>query len=132
MMTDNRIVYAELMGQQYPMCLTVSADALIVEEFGSMQEMWAALKGEHAADVVDTYVELSAILLEGGRDRVNTLAKLQGEAPALPPVFNLRENWGILTQPELTELTNAALRAFVAGRSRTVEAVPPKKHEATQ
>ena len=132
MMTDDRIVYAELMGQQYPMCLTVSAEAQITAEYGSMQQLWANLRSEHAADVVDTYVEFSAILLEGGRDRVNTLAKLQGEAPALPPAFNLRENWGILTKPELEGLTNAALRAFVAGRSRTVEAVPPKKHEATQ
>lgn len=132
MMTDNRIVYAELFGQQHPMCLTVAADAQITAEYGSMQQLWANLRSEHEADVVDTYVEFSAILLEGGRDRVTALAKLQGEAPNLPPVFDLREDWGILTQPEMSALTGAAVRAFVAGRSRTVEAVPPKKHEATQ
>ena len=32
MMTDNRIVYAELFGQQHPMCLTVAADAQITAE----------------------------------------------------------------------------------------------------
>ena len=132
MMTDNRIVYAELFGQQHPMCLTVAADAQITAEYGSMQQLWANLRSEHEADVVDAYVEFSAILLEGGRDRVTALAKLQGEAPNLPPVFDLREDWGILTQPEMSALTGAAVRAFFAGRSRTVEAVPPKKHEATQ
>lgn len=132
MMSDNRIVYAELFGQQHPMCLTVAADAQITAEFGSMQEMWANLRSEHEADAVDAYVEFSAILLEGGRDRVTALAKLQGEAPNLPPVFDLREDWGILTQPEMSALTGAAVRSFFAGRSRTVEAVPSKKSEATQ
>ena len=131
MMTDNRIVYAELMGQQHPMCLTVSADALIAEEFGSIQEMWAGLKGEHAADVVDTYVELSAILMEGGRDRISVLAKLQGEDAQLPPVFDIRKDWGILTKPELRALADTALRAVWAGLKRTVEVAPSKKSEAT-
>lgn len=132
MMTDSRVVYAELLGQQHPMCLTVSADAMITAEYGSMQQLWESLRSEHEADAVDAYVELAAILLEGGRDRVSALAKLQGEAPALPPAFDLRENWGVLTAPELSELTGAAVRAFFAGRSRTVEAVPSKKQKATQ
>lgn len=132
MMTDNRIVYAELFGQQHPMCLTVAADAQITAEYGSMQQLWANLRSEHEADVVDAYVELSAILLEGGRDRVATLARLQGETAPLPPVFDMRKNWGVLTKPEIVELRNAALRAFTAGLSRTVEVAPSKNPEATQ
>lgn len=130
-MTDDRIVYADLFGQQHPLCLTVSADALIVEEFGSLQEMWAGLHGEHSADVVDTYVELSAILMECGRDRVTALAKLRGEEAQLPPVFDLRANWGVLTKPELNALADTALHAVSAGLKRTVEVAPSKKSEAT-
>ena len=97
-----------------------------------MQQLWESLRSEHEADAVDAYVELSAILLESGRDRVATLARLQGEAAPLPPVFDLRENWGVLTKTELTALADRALRAVWAGLKRTVEVAPSKKSAATQ
>ena len=132
MMQDNRIVYAELFGQRHPMCMTVAADAHIAEVYGSMQGLWENLRSEHKADIVDAYVELSAALLEGGRDRISVLASMHGVPHELPPAIDLRANWGVLTDAELSELTNAALRAFALGRSRTVEAVPSKKSETTQ
>ena len=131
-MTDERIVYAELMGQQHPMCLTVAADKLIAEKFGSVQQMWSCLRSDKPEEVVEAYVEFSAILMEGGRSRVATLAELQGETAPLPPVFDMRKNWGVLTKPEIVELRSAALRAFTAGLSRTVEVAPSKNPEATQ
>ncbi len=129
MMHDDRIVYAELFGQQHPMCLTVGAIGLITATFGSLESVIKHLRGELA---VESLVELAGILMEGGRDRVNALADMAGLAPALPPEFDLRKRKNNLTPAEWTELTDAVFHALGVGLRQTVEVAPSKKSETTQ
>ena len=125
MMNDKRVVYTNLCGRQYPLCLTVAAQNRICDEFGGLVKMAEAMDkaGERATSVL---CQVSTILIEGGIGRMKSLAWMEGkEADEIcAPDSQTLEN--LLTIAEVSELRDAVFNAITASRQQTVETEPDK------
>lgn len=119
---DSRVVNIELFGKEYPLCMTVHAQSLFNERFGSYRGWAEELSAEEdESSAVTATVELLDIMLQGGRARVKALAWIAGEEPVLPPELNKEFLLEALSLSEIGELQPALLRTFTAGAKQTVE-----------
>lgn len=126
-MEDKRVVYVELYGRQYPLCLTVLAHEKICKEWGGLEQMAKAMdtEGEQAIPIT---AKLLHILMEGGAARVKALAWMEGiDAPELPKVPAAETLSGLLVLEDVSMLQNKVFEAIRASRAATVEAEPPKE-----
>lgn len=121
MTPDNRVVYMPIAGHQFPLCLTVHAQEMFHQQFGSYDGWLQALQSGGDMAAIDATAELIYILMQGGRSRIRVLAKLAGEEPVLPADLTKEEVRELLAVPELNGIQSILLQAFSAGNSTTVE-----------
>ncbi len=131
MMDDNRVVFFELYGKQYPLCCTVSAKAKIDEKWGSL-DAWAELVEEHGEDVFALAVEMTKILMDGGAAHMRVQSKISGEEIELPTELSLDELCNLIPVLDCPVLMTRLSDALTAGQHVTVEIEPEKNGETTQ
>lgn len=132
-MDQDRMQYVDILGKQYPLCFTISAQEQVNKEFGGLSKMFDAIKGD--ADAAPSAVtDLLHILMVGGAARVKALAWMEGETPdlpKLPPREVLKE---LVTMGDVAALKENVFFAIRRSMERTVEVAPesPKNAETTQ
>ena len=65
-----RVSYIELLGEQHPMCFSLSASEVMSSKFGSLERMQEDLQSGDLARVARAVDEVLAILLRAGRTYV--------------------------------------------------------------
>lgn len=133
MVKDDRVIYVKLFGKEYPLCLTVSAQERINQEFGSMVGMFDRLKKADAT-IGSTYVAFCHHMMQGGNDRVRALAWMEGEEVEVPEVPTREMLSCLLTSADLADLKEKLFQSVAVSNSRTVEvgADKEKNVETTQ
>lgn len=122
---DKRVVYVELYGRWYPLCLTVMAHQKICEAWGGLEQMAKAMdtEGEMAIPIT---AKLLHIMMEGGNARIRALAWMDGEeVPDLPRVPGAEILSSLLVLEDIGDLQEQVFAAVRASKSSTVEAEPP-------
>lgn len=128
-MEDKRVVYVELYGRQYPLCLTVLAHEKICQQWGGLEQMAKAMDatGEQAISIT---AKLLHILMEGGTARIKALAWMEGsnnlELPKIPDAEMLS---ALLVLEDVSQLQERVFAAIRVSREATVEAEPPKEEK---
>lgn len=118
-----RISYIELLGEQHPMCFSLSASEAMSSKFGSLERMQEDLQSGDLARVARAVDEVLAILLRAGRTYVAAIGgDLPKELPCRPA--------------DLIDVTDgSAIKAIFAtirnDTNRTVETKPTKNAGAT-
>ena len=107
---NDRITYIEIMGREYPMCLTVGATKVFRNVFNIGiknidQLMELAEDGENVDYVLGNMLQILRILLNGGRDAVQCRARMAGEEIPEIPVFSTEDLLNIYTMGDIAELT---------------------------
>lgn len=128
-MEDKRVVYVEIYGRQYPLCLTVLAHEKICQEWGGLEQMAKAMDatGEQAIPIT---AKLLHILMEGGAARIKALAWVEGiDKPTLPEVPAAEMLSALLVLEDVSQLQEKVFVAIRASREATVEAEPPKEEK---
>ena len=133
MMKDPRVVSVEIFGCRYPLCLTVTAAEKVAKTFGSIQSLLNSLQSENSDQVAANMLQLADYLLEGGRDRLRTLACISGTCLDLPPEIKAAEIYPALSLGESAAFSKTVTQAFLVGFRQTVEVgESPKNVETTQ
>lgn len=134
MLNDNRVSFVEIVGLQYPLCMTVAANEALDELYGGLNGWLEKLQSGNESDAVSSTVGFLGILLQGGRDRVETIARLTGQKADLPPVLDTVSLKAILTIGEIGALQAQMIAAYTSSGKQTVEVAEPatKNAETTQ
>lgn len=128
---DNRVVYTDLFGKKYPLCMTVHAQDLFKKKFGSYSGWAEGLQNqEDETAAVNATVDLLDIMLQGGRARVKALAWIAGEEPELPPELDLEFLRQALSLSELGDIQAKLFETFTAGNKQTVEVAEDRSKNA--
>ena len=118
-----RVTYIELLGQQYPMCLSLTAVEELSEKFGDLDKMSKALTSGDIAKIARAANDVVEILTRAGRVYCTAMGQ------QVPPELPCRPADAI----DITDGT--AIRAIMAtirnDTKREVE-TKPKNAEATQ
>lgn len=135
MTPDKRVVYVSILDTMHPLCMTIHAQDMFVEQFGSYSG-WVEALNSDADDMaaINATIDLLYIMMQGGRARVKALAWLSGEESVLPPEMSKEILRDVISLAELGDIQPALLRCFTAGSETTVEVenTKPKNAETTQ
>ena len=131
MKVNDRITYIEIMGREYPMCLTVGATKVFRNVFNIGiknidQLMELAEDGENVDYVLGNMLQILRILLNGGRDAVQCRARMAGEEVPEIPVFSTDDLLNIYTLADIGDLTQKIMTAISAAYQKDVESKPVK------
>lgn len=128
-MNDKYIVWTNIKGKKFPLCLTVAAANAIEKQFGSVGQVGKSV-AEHAEK--DELGEMMRVILtalrplaEAGRNYLAASAAFSGVEPEtvdeLPSDDTLQ---AILSGTEIVEIWGDVANALRGGSSREVEAAP--------
>lgn len=80
-----RVSYIELLGQKYPVCMSLSAAEELTEHFGGLERMGIALDSVNPAEMAKTVDQILTILMKAGRIYVGAMGQdLPPELPCRP------------------------------------------------
>lgn len=130
---DDRTVYLDFYGKEYPLCMTVLASNEVDTQFGSFAAMSDAIS--RGVESLGDWAQLLHILMEGGSARVKALAFLNGEEVGnLPNVPDLDTIKTILSWEDIQQDKQVIIDAIVKSKQSTVEVAPDteKNVETTQ
>lgn len=131
-MKDNRVIYLDFFGPEYPMCLTVLGNQRVDETWGGLDALSALLK-QGNTDALLGWCELILILMEGGAARVKTLAWMADEdAPPLPQIPTLETLSQIISWADISSFGDTIMAAVAGSTQQTVEVEEGKNVETTQ
>ena len=118
-----RVSYIELLGEQHPMCFSLTASEELSSEFGGLEKMQNALESRDIAQVAKAVDKVLACLLKAGRIYVGaTGGQLPAELPCRPAdLIDVTDG----------EAVRAIFTAISADTARTVE-TKTKNAGATQ
>lgn len=131
MKVNDRITYINIMGREYPMCMTVGATKVFRNVFNIGiknidQLMELAEDGENVDYVLGNMLQILRILLNGGRDAVQCRARMAGEEVPEIPVFSTDDLLNIYTLADIGDLTQKIMTAISASYQKDVESKPVK------
>lgn len=131
MKVNDRITYINIMGREYPMCLTVGATKVFRNVFNIGiknidQLMELAEDGENVDYVLDNMLQILRILLNGGRDAVQCRARMAGEKVPEIPAFSTDDLLNIYTLADIGDLTQKIMTAISASCRQEIESKPVK------
>ena len=131
MKVNDRITYIEIMGREYPMCLTVGATKVFRNVFGIGiknidQLMELAEDGENVDMVLGNMLQILQILLNGGRNAVQCRARMAGEEVPEIPAFTADDLMNIYTLADIGELSKKIMAAISDSYRQEIEAEPVK------
>lgn len=119
-----KINYITLGGQRHPICFSLHAMELIGEEFGSMDQMIAAVQSSDLAQMARSTNRMLEILLESGRLYCQTMGV------EVPPELTCAP--GALLDISSEEVVQEVFGAITDDQAREVEIKPPKNAGATR
>lgn len=131
MKVNDRITYIEIMGREYPMCMTVGATKVFRNVFNIGiknidQLMELAEDGENVDYVLGNMLQILRILLNGGRDAVQCRARMAGEEVPEIPTFSTDDLLNIYTLADIGDLTQKIMTAISASYRKEIESKPVK------
>lgn len=131
MKVNDRITYINIMGREYPMCLTVGATKVFRNVFNIGiknidQLMELAEDGENVDYVLGNMLQILRILLNGGRDAVRCRARMAGEEVPEIPTFSTDDLLNIYTLADIGDLTQKIMIAISASYRQEIESKPVK------
>lgn len=129
MMEDKRTTFIDFYGKKYPLCLTVSAQERIKEQYGGVNEMLAVIK-KGGPNLGKVYAGFLYHMMRGGNDRARSLAWMEGRECDAPEVPNLEVLECLLTNADINELQDSLFEALAGSSRRTVETEPGKEKNA--
>ncbi len=133
MTNQDRIEYVDLLGKQYPLCFTISAQEQVNKEFGGLSQMFDAIKKDSDA-AAPVMITLLHILMIGGAARTKALAWMSDETPDLPKLPSKDDLKDLMTIGEIAAIKEHIFRTIRRSMERTVEVAPDsrKNGETTQ
>lgn len=76
-----RVVYHEVAGESYPLCLTTKALKTIYEEFGDVSDLEGMIEGKSPLEQLDIAIWLLELLMEQGAAYVRLVGKKETPKP---------------------------------------------------
>lgn len=132
---QDRVITVNLLGHEYPMCLTVDAQSTITQLCGGLEEIGSLFDETDMPGTLTNIVQLLHILLQGGREHARVRDLLDGTDSSKHLVaLSADDLRAVLSLSDIPLFQSAIFEAIKAGLSSTVEVEPPKgkKEKATQ